>query len=63
MRRKPTYRTPRNATERIAEAKAAIERLRYTMSQGDNCFGYYGRQCRESIARWQAVIDREQKEA
>lgn len=59
MKRKLTYRAPRNAAERIAEAKAAIERLMNTMRQGDNRFGEYGRNCREAIARWQ-VIDREQ---
>ncbi len=58
MKRKPTYRAPRNAAERIAEAQGAIERIRDSM-QGDNRFGSYGQSCRDSIARWQAVIDRE----
>jgi hypothetical protein len=48
-----------SAAERIREAQQAIERTRYTMNQGDNRFGYYGQQCRESIARWEAVIARE----
>ena len=56
MTKKRTYRPPRNAAERIAEAEAAIARITYTMNQGDNRFGEYGKNCRESIARWQKVI-------
>jgi hypothetical protein len=59
MKRKSTK--PRNAAERIAEARAAIARLEYTMNQGDNRFGEYGRNCRAAIARWQATIESEKK--
>jgi hypothetical protein len=58
--RKQTYRAPRNAVERIAEAEQAIHRIRASML-GDNRFGSYAQSCRDSIARWQAVIDRETK--
>jgi hypothetical protein len=54
------YKAPRNAAERIAEAKAAISRLEDSM-RGDNRYGSYGQNCRDAIARWQAVIDREAK--
>jgi hypothetical protein len=58
--KKATYKAPRNAAERIAEAERAIECIRASMT-GDNRFGSYGQSCRDSIARWQAVIDREKK--
>ena len=57
MKRK-TYRAPRNAAERVIEAERAMARIRASMT-GNNRFGYYGQSCRESIARWQSVIDRE----
>ena len=44
--------------ERVAEAHKAIARIRDSMT-GNNRFGSYGQSCRESIARWQAVIDGE----
>lgn len=55
--KRKTYRAPRNAAERVAEARAAIRRLEGAMS-GDNRFGEYGRNCRDAIARWQTVIDK-----
>jgi len=55
-----TYRAPRNAAERIAEARAAISRLRETLNQGDNRYGEYGRNCRDAIARRETVIAREE---
>jgi hypothetical protein len=58
MKRK-TYKAPRNAAERILEAKLAINRITETMMTGHNRFGSYGDSCRDSIKRWQAVIDRE----
>jgi hypothetical protein len=57
MKRKP-YHKPTTPSGRIAEARGAIERLRASM-QGDNRFGTVGQNCRDAIARWQAVIDRE----
>jgi hypothetical protein len=58
-RRRKTYRAPRNSAERIREAEQAIARLSDTINTGGNRFGEYGRNCRDAIARWQAVIDRE----
>jgi hypothetical protein len=60
MKRKPAYRAPRNAAERIAEAKAAIARIEHELNTvRDAKYGDYGRSCRDSIKRWQMVIDRE----
>ena len=58
--KKPTYKAPRNAAERVAEAQAAIARIENEMSSvRDGRYGSYGQNCRDSIARWQTVIDRE----
>ena len=59
-KRKPVRKlfSEMTASERVAEAHRAIARIRESM-MGDNRFGSYGQSCRESIARWQAVIDRE----
>jgi hypothetical protein len=56
--KKSTYRAPRNAAERIAEARRAISRLQDSMT-GDNRVGEYGRNCRDAIARWQEVLRKE----
>lgn len=45
----------------VATARKAIARLKETLNQGDNRYGEYGRNVREAIARWQAVIGRETK--
>jgi hypothetical protein len=55
-RRKPY--SEMSPAARIAEAEAAIARIRASM-QGDNRFGSYGQSCRESIARWEAAIEQE----
>jgi len=62
MAKTKRYKAPRNSAERIAEARAAIRRLEDTLNVGANRYGEYGRNVRESIARWQAVIDREKEE-
>lgn len=55
------YKAPRNAAERIAETRAAIarleEQLRHPMF---NHGGEGGRDVYDAIARWQAVIEREE---
>lgn len=43
-------------TKRLEEAKAAIARLTYTLNQGSNRFGEYGKNTREAIARHERVI-------
>lgn len=51
------YKTPRNQTERLKEAEAAIARLELTLRQGDNRFGSYGDNCRDSLKRWKIVAE------
>jgi hypothetical protein len=58
MKRK-TYRSPRNATERVAEAKAAIRRLEASAKLMIGTQAWYAH--RDAIARWQQVIDQEAK--
>jgi hypothetical protein len=52
-------RYPNTSAGRLTEAREALARIEYTMRQGDNRYGEYGRNCRDAIARWQQVIDRE----
>lgn len=60
MAKRITYKAPRNAAERIAEAQAAIRRLEASMNSNIAMrVGQTGQNHRESIARWQTVIDRE----
>lgn len=59
MAKQKRYKPPRNSAERIAEARGAIRRLEDTLKVGENRYGDYGRRVRESIAGWQAVIERE----
>jgi hypothetical protein len=54
-----TRKTQSLPETQVATARKAIARLETTLNQGDNRYGEYGRNCREAIARWQAVIDRE----
>ena len=42
--------------QRIAEVEASLTRLRYTLSQGDNAYGTYGRNCREAIERLESTL-------
>jgi len=51
------YRAPRNQAERLAEALRSIARLESTLRVGGNCFGEYGKNCRDSIKRWHATAD------
>jgi hypothetical protein len=51
------YHTPRNHAERLAEAEQSIARITATMNTGDNRYGSYGDNCRNSIARWQITAD------
>lgn len=56
MTKQPSYRVPRTDAARIAEAQSSVAALERTLSQGDNRFGTYGANVRDSIRRWQLVI-------
>lgn len=60
MAKRITYRAPRNAAERVAEARAAIVRLESSSKACiANRVGQAGAEHARAIAGWHAVITRE----
>lgn len=57
MTKRTAYTPAENHAERLAYAVQAIARIERTMLTGDNRFGTYGQNCRDSIARWRIVAD------
>lgn len=55
--RRQVYRSPRTQHDRLREAEQAIVRLQSTLNTGDNRFGMYGNNVRESLQRWEATAN------
>lgn len=54
----PTKKMSKTDAKTLAEARKAISALTATLNQGYNRYDDYGRNCRASIASWEATIKR-----